>query len=279
MPTIRRHACNLAPRLVVSIALAVMLRGVATAQQPNSQAAPKPKWPDNGVAQRTFPNGSTMFVENDHGKWRVWVLSQSQDENIEALDFFSGEHLKVKVKYDSAGYQEEEFVDAKGRVHKAAFNFNGHFKDPRPGGYVPGVLLNDDDGPLIRMESSDRACSIRLYTSGSFKESPKKWQKVPMFHYDPRTPGCPSGRWDSLINTALDLEDGTFLATTPCWVFRLRNTDLTPASAAPALHVVDANAVNGAIAKARGQAVTDATAYLAEALHLPIDPSTSCKEE
>jgi hypothetical protein len=44
-------------------------------------------WPDNGIAQRKFPDGDVMFVENDRGRLRERVLSSPQRcIDTEALD-------------------------------------------------------------------------------------------------------------------------------------------------------------------------------------------------
>jgi hypothetical protein len=113
----RRHTSDFA-RLALGAALGLSLGTSSLAQSATSHTSTKPTWPDNGVAQRMFPNGSTMFVDNDHGKLRAWVLSEAAGgENVEALDFFSGQRMKVKVDLEENGKQGQSFTDAKGGFH------------------------------------------------------------------------------------------------------------------------------------------------------------------
>jgi len=97
------------------------------------------------------------------------------------------------------------------------------------------------------------------------------WRKVILYH-EPPSKDCPSGRWQTIIEMAMNLEDGTFLATTGRYVFRLRFSDLSPVGSAPALHVVDAETIEKALEKELAgsdpKTVVDQQAFFAKALHL-----------
>ncbi len=81
-----------------------------------------------------------------------------------------------------------------------------------------------------------------------------------------------------MFGTSLDLGDGTFLATTQCYVFRLRMSDLSPVGAAPALHIVDAETIEKIIKSAEGKPNADLNADIAAALSLPQVEVSSCKD-
>lgn len=233
--------------------LAFALSSVAcTATTPAKKTMPV--WPNNGIAQREFV-GNQMFVENDRGIWRAWVLSMSDNEKGEALDFFSGKRQRVTLKYYRDGHPAPEFVDARGRRHRWAQEVDLHFDDERPGGGVGGVGFDGGDVVGENLQTPDKA---------------DYWRKAPLF-LSPPSREYPKGRWQWQPGffTALDLGDGTFLATTEFWVFRLRMSDLSPAGSAPALHIVNAEDLEAVIKDAEGQVITDPATYLESTLHLP----------
>ena len=109
---------------LVRSALGFAVANASAAQPTAGHAVPKPAWPDNGIAQRMLPNASMMFVENDHGKLRAWVVSEPPGgENEEALDFFSGQKMKVKVDREEDGHQEQSFTDSEGKFHSSIGNY------------------------------------------------------------------------------------------------------------------------------------------------------------
>jgi hypothetical protein len=262
--------------IIASFFLSVFLFSACTAA--TSKRA-MPVWPNNGIAQRDF-YGSEMFVEKDEGKWRAWILSDTDKEYDEALDFFSGESYRVTLKYYENGYLSDEFIDQKGREHKVAKDtVHLHFDDPRPGGGVGTVSFSGDE---LYFGKRNSYCSPELtIVMGVDPESPSKkklWRKIPLYR-DKAAKNCPSGRWMSLIGTSLDLGDGTFLATTEFNVFRLRMSDLSPVGVAPDLHVVDAEKVEAIIKSAEGKAIEDPNAYLSSQLDLPTLETSSSEQK
>lgn len=244
--------------------------GADATPTPNS-----PTWPSDGIAQREFRDGSLMFVENDHGKWHAWVLTETNGPNVEAMDFFTGEHQKVKVKLSADGHQFSVFTDKNGKVHHRVVR-----DDPNSFGTsmygITGVSINN--GVYLRLNGTDARCSLNLNVTTNSEVGPVTLRKVPLYYSSPQHQGCPSGDWHSSIGSVLDLDDGTFLATTPCRVFRLHKSDLSPVGSAPSLHVVDASTVEAALAQTEDKSIEDPTTYLSKALHLPMDNNTSCKE-
>ena len=244
---------------------------------------PKVSWPDNGIAQRKLEGGFNynMFVENDNGTWRAWVQSDMSDSKprtrtrAKALDFFSGKQQLVEASVDEETKQQEPgFADAKGNVHgpqDRSFRFNR-------GGEIAGLR----DGGEFSLEGS--RCSVK-YLGGilggtmrdwTFEPS---WNRIPLIYdktYAEREGPCKGGTYFSGINSTLDLNDGTFLVTMQCWVFRLRKSDLLPAGEASALRIVDEAAMKVAIDSAKGQHIEDARTYLSQALSLKFDDADAC---
>jgi hypothetical protein len=257
------------------------LAGISVVQADGDSSATKPAWPNNGVAQRQFANGSTMFVENDHGQWRAWVLSGSAGSaDVEALDFFTGQRMKVKADVEDDGRQDRSFTDAKGKFHSTSgrdFEFSGTS--------LPiDVQELSFDGNNLFLKSSASYCSSNLVATTPSKdggvgaEGASTWSKFTIY-YTMGVPKCPNGMFDSKITSALDLNDGTFLAVEGCFVFRLRKSDLTPVGSAPALRVVDESAVREAVEQAKTKNVQDVTDYLVKVLKMPTDPKLSCNSD
>jgi hypothetical protein len=193
-----------------------------------------------------------------------------------ALDFFSGETMPVKADLLDNGDQDRSFTDAKGGFHigeDKGFDFQWR------GGLASGVDLAAE---TLSLKGTDYQCFTGLGgVSGGGKDNSghSKWTKIPIYHINPRPGACPSGSYASGIDSALDLDDGTFLVTMGCWVFRLRKSDLSPMGSAPGLRVVDATDVQATIDRAKGKNIQDAASYLAKALHLDFDVANSCGAE
>lgn len=252
--------------------LALALPGASMAQTLGNQSA-KPVWPDNGIAQRKLPGAYNMFVEQDeHGQWHAWAMN-GYGKDAQAVDFFSGEQIHVEAGLRDDGQQSRDFVDLRGIVHgpqSDRFMFSQ--------GSLPGINISDE----LSLNFSDSQCPASfLGLKGLSENDPLGnhpiWKKVPIYHVAPRAKDCPSGYLRSSIETAMDLEDGTFLVTMNCWVFRLRKSVLSPVGSAPALHVVNQTALQVAIDQAKGKDVQDANAYLARALNLSFDDANSCQ--
>lgn len=274
---IHHHAFGFA-RFALGAMFGLALGSTSIAQQVTGQTTPKPVWPDNGIAQRMFPGGFNMFVENDHGKWHAWVMESGDDAHVQALDFFSGEQLPVKAGLLENGQQDRNFTGAKGTVHAGA-DKGFMFTLAGASGLNGGIGFA---GKTLSLDGADYHCSTTLEgVNGGVDDKvgddgTPKWVKVPIYHIAPRQGGCPSGNFKSSIKTALDLDDGTFLVTMGCWVFHLRKSDLSPVGSAPGLRIIDEASVQAAIDQAKGKNIQDATGYLAKALNLTFDAATSC---
>lgn len=258
----------------------VISAGYCIAHAAGDNAATKPSWPNNGIAQRMFPMGNLMFVENDHGKWRAWVLEAAPGDQVQAMDFFSGERIQVKVDVEDDGRQEPDFTDAGGVAHVPAekrFAFSG----ASPPISLPGITF---EGNNIQLNSTIRNCYVNITSalsaigSGQAQNATGSWSKFPIYHTSAGNGSCPSGDLGSKVTSALDLGDGTLLAAEGCFVFRLRKSDLSPVGSAPALRVVDESRVQKAVDQAKGRNIQDAAGYLAKALNLPTSTSLSCNE-
>jgi hypothetical protein len=258
-------------------AVMVTLSWANVAYAAEEQYATKPAWPDNGIAQRMLPGAYNMFVEkDDHGQWHAWIMN-GDGEDAQALDFFSGKQMHVKASLQDNGQQSRFFVDPSGGVHgplDKGFEFELGGASGLPGGvYFAGGSLS-----LSGTNCSASFVGIKggISDDDPMKEHPK-WNKVPIYHIAPSQGGCPSGKLDAGVNTALDLQDGTFLITEGCWIFRLRKSDLSPVGAASGLRVVDKETLLAVIDQAKGKDTQDASAYLAKALNLSFDGANSCK--
>lgn len=263
----------------------------APAASSSSPAQAKPLWPDNGIAQRRFDAGGnmTMFVEDDHGVRRAWVVSSfaeridSEHGWAKALDFFSGKVIKVKVGLTEDGHEDQVFTAPDGTFHFDGADPRYPFSGTAWGLNLPGLSFGVDN---VLLSGTIDNCYVGLLATGpvtNYETGQKpaaRWMKYPIYKtHNPGPKGCPDGFLDSLIGGALDLGDGTFLASEGCFIFRLRKSDLSPVGAAPALRVVDASIVHAAIAKLHGKKVADAAGYLIKALNLPTSPELSCKDD
>ena len=234
------------------------------------------RWPASPTAQRSFPHGSTMFVEDDHGKLRAWILSETRGgSHVEAMDFFTGDRFSASVALEADGHQTAAFTDAKGVTHVAAgkgFVFSGGGVSPS----IPGLDLGADS---IYVKKSADYCGSRFLAVTPSAGGADAWHRFPIYRQDMPGSACPKGKYWSNITSALDLDDGTFLAVEGCFVFRLKKSDLSPVGEAPALRVVDKAALEAAIDDAKAKGETDTMKYVAQALGLPSSPELSCKEE
>jgi hypothetical protein len=262
------------------VGLMLAFTGASMAQTAGNPSA-KPMWPDNGIAQRMLPGVYNMFVEHDeHGQWHAWVMN-GLGKDAQALDFFSGKQIHVAAGVDeNSSQQTRDFVDSADGVHTPEVK-GFEFTTSGLGGLSGGIKFGGD---LLSLKGTDYHCSSSFVTvkGGVSDDDPMashpKWAKVPIYHVAPRANGCPSGYLRSSIETAMDLEDGTFLVAMNCWVFRLRKSDLSPVGSAPALRIVDQAALQAAIDQAKGKNIQDTTDYLEKALNLSFDAANSCKQ-
>lgn len=266
-------------RLIATAGLAVLLllSTSASAVTPVKarSSAPHPVWPDNGVAQRRFPGAFNMFVENDHGKWHAWVMSGLGAHDAKALDFFSGEVMKVTAQLDEDTQQQDfSFTDATGHDH---FPGGTKFEVESQRDLPDGLASSRQDFSLDATGCPEGFGAIDG-GEATWNSAPN-WSKIPIYRIGPARgmSGCPNGAYLSGFDSTLALGDGTFLIKMGCWIFRLRISDLLPAGSAPGLRIVDAAAMRKIIDQAKGMHLKDATTYLNHALHLDIDDANSCK--
>ncbi|UKR52812.1 hypothetical protein K4A87_01400 [Xanthomonas fragariae] len=265
---------------IVGSVLGFVLANASAVQPTAGHAVPKPAWPDNGIAQRILPNAMTMFVENDHGKLRAWVVSEpAGGENVEALDFFSGQKMKVKVDREDDGHQEQSFTDPEGKFHSSIgqdYEFSGTASPLE----LPGINFG---GSSIYLKNDKDGCYARLNSTISIdnrdSKSTPKWSKFPIYHSMSGPKECTTGSFHSSITSAIDLNDGTFLAAEGCFVFRLKKSDLSPAGSAPALSVFAEKEVRDAVSQIKNKSIQNPTGYLADALELPTSSNLSCKDD
>ncbi len=283
-----------APIFILTLAMGGVLAGACTASrhtddsafapQTTSDPAPAatsqntstqtPVWPANGVAQREF-TGEQMFVEEKDGRKIAWVLSATGSDKEEALDFFSGDVIPAKAVYSRDGHPEPEFVGLDGKRHRQMAGTAFRFKDPRPGGAMP-IGDPDDAGYIVfssetlRFTGMRRGCLpdfvvvSRIRGAGSTPET--LWKKVPLYREAPSA-ACPEGRWNALIHTVMDLDDGTMLVTTTtALTARLQQDDLNPASDTPDLEIVAAETVKSLIAEVAAQPANTRERFAQEAL-------------
>jgi hypothetical protein len=249
-----RQAGRCPRALFIMPALALTLaacQGQTRRELPGPAAAevtPTAAWPTTISAQHRFA-GEQMFVETRGGRRTAWVLSAPETPTAQALDFFSGAIVPARPAMDAEGRPLAEFSDAAGRRHAQGDARGYRFKDPRPGGSLP---LGDNgfvvfSAETIRFEQTSAACLPPLSVvqrKAEMSPTPRVlWRKVMLYRSSP-SPGCPRGAWDTIIRSALDLDDGTMLvATSTALVARLHKADLRPVGAAPDLRIVDAAAL------------------------------------
>ena len=235
----------------------------------------RPSWPDNGIAQRQLPDAGLMFVEDDHGTLHAWVLENAGGSRVRALDFFSGRQVEAKVRLEGGGGQDTGFTGPDGKFHSGQDSTFRHSGLASPI-ELPGL---DFDGGTVDLKGTRDECDVQLTaTTGQASEGAAA---VPgrflIYHTMGGPKGCASGLLDSAVTSALDLNDGTFLAAEGCFVFRLRRSDLLPVGSAPALRAVGRDRLKAVLEAARTRSIRDAGAYLAKALDVPTSPKLSCR--
>jgi hypothetical protein len=266
--------------LYFSIGLSLTLNGVSAAQTASNSSV-KPAWPDNGIAQRMLPGAYNMFVEqDDHDQWHAWIMN-GIGKDAQAIDFFTGRQIHVEATLDDVnGQQSRAFTDAHGAVHGPQSD-RFEFTQGGLGGLSGGIKFADE---LLSLHGTTCNAAFTSVKGGvDEKNDPDgdhpKWTKISIYQDSAGLHSCLSGRLDGSIKTVLDLEDGTFLATEGCWVFRLRKSDLSPVGSAPGLRVVDEANVQSAIDQAKGKSIQNASDYLAKALNLSFDAANTCKSK
>ena len=260
------------PRLMMAVLCGVgLIVGPAT----TAELSTKPSWPDNGIAQRELPSAGLMFVENDHGTLHAWVLEDATGPRVRALDFFSGRQVDARVELEDDGHQDTAFTGPDGKFHSGRDSTFRHSGLALPI-ELPGL---DFDGGTVSLKGARKECYVQL--TATVSRGPGIAGAAPgrflVYHTMGGPKECPSGLRDSSVTSALDLDDGTFLAAEGCFVFRLRRSDLSPAGSAPALRAVDRDRLKAVLDSARTRSIQDPSAYLTRTLGVPISADLSCK--
>lgn len=263
-------ATTLRPLMAVLCGIGLIV-GTAAADEIST----KPSWPANGIAQRELPNAGLMFVENDHGTLHAWVLEDATGPRVRALDFFSGRQVEAKVELEDDGHQDTAFASSDGKFHSGQDSTFRHSGLASPI-ELPGLNF---DGGTVSLKGARKECYVQL--TATVSQGPGIASATPgrflVYHTMSGPKGCPSGLLDSSVTSALDLDDGTFLAAEGCFVFRLRRSDLSPVGSAPALRAVDRDRLKAVLDAARTQSIQDPSAYLAKTLDVPTSPELSCR--
>lgn len=235
--------------------------------------AERPSWPKTKIAQHKF-SVEAMFVDTRSRPWKLWMISIENHGAREAMEFFTGEHVKtVRVEtgasasHASADARAYSFVDAKGHHYSsvpadpsrvefdqpsiyAGWQRKGRGHDVVMGGYLfENQGTSDRDGVYTTKAipidpniffSGQRACEPMAYVartqSSQFRDSdPRFVQRAKIIAEYVANHAC----WTTKPVHALDLHDNTFIIATTERVFRISSFDLTPVGAAPDLRLID----------------------------------------
>lgn len=227
-------------------------------------------WPSASTAERIFTDGNgsypeNMFVEEVDGRLRAWVLLSSKGAQTKALDFFSGTVFDVQRK--APGGHDYTFVDKNGVTHKGSESLGFFYSEAYRNRQVNGLWL---DGAVLDVGDVSPCLPIEFQVIRRRNKGGKTplWSKVPLYSTSVPDTQCPDGIWDSEINTTLDLADGTMLITAGDYIFRVRQSDMSPVGDAPHLRVIEAGMLERAVRDLDGKQVRDATAFFSEKLGL-----------
>jgi hypothetical protein len=242
--------------------------------QTSKPVAERPSWPKTKIAQRKF-SVEAMIVDTRSRPWKLWMISTEDKGAGEAMEFFTGERVKhVRVEtgatsapHASADVRSYSFTDAKGRRYSsiradasrvdtdqpsiyAGWQRKGLGHDVVLGGYLfENQGASDRDGVYTTIAipidpntyfHGQRTCEPMAYvarTQGSQRQDsdPRFVQRTKIIADYDAGHAC----WTTKPVHALDLHDNTFIIATEDRVFRINSFDLTPASAAPDLRLID----------------------------------------
>lgn len=242
--------------------------------QASKPVAERPSWPKTKIAQRKF-SAEAMFVDTRSRPWKLWIISTEGHGAREAMEFFTGEHVKtVRIEtraatapHASAEVGSYSFVDARGRRHAsvqadasrididqpsiyAGWKRKGRGHDVVLGGYLfENQGVSDRDGVYTTKTvptdpktffNGQRTCEPMAYvarTQGSQTQDsdPRFVQRTKIIANYDTAQAC----WTTKPVHALDLHDNTFIIATADRVFRINSFDLTPEGAAPDLRLID----------------------------------------
>ncbi|MDR6937394.1 hypothetical protein [Luteibacter sp. 3190] len=218
-----------------------------------------PVWPVSTVAERKIPGAlstspGSILIEEDHGKWAIWILSTRQLGKNSAVNFFTGEVLSPV--YVSTDRGTRTFTDPAGVEHAQVQELGLSEAPDQPDARVGHIQINTDfaifdcTGCAGDIDYSER---IEGGIPGA-----SVWKKAPVY---------PNGAgWSSRISAAVDLGDETLLFIGGGFAFRVHQRDFTPVGSAPSLHVVDERWLEEVIETAKSANVDVTDAYLTDQL-------------
>lgn len=215
-----------------------------------------------------------MFIEQDGRAWRAWAVSRPDKDRVRAMEFFTGAVIEGRLDVGVTSPRQYVLTDDAGKQHRwlAGASFQPR---PDPGDGNGAMYFGHGD---IALDFSDTVfasdpqglCPLELHVVArqpgkERADMSSSWGKVALYHAPPDG-DCPSGEWVSEVRSALDLQDGTFLAAIGDRLFRLNMADLSPAGQAPSLRIIDAARAQAIAKRIVAEQVDDPNEYLKQAL-------------
>lgn len=230
-------------------------------------------WPRTDIAERRFDT-DRMFIEQDGRAWRAWAVSRPDKGRVRAMEFFTGAVIEGSLDVDDTSPRHYVLTDDAGKPHRwpADASFQPR---PAPGDGNGAMYFGHGDialdfGDTVFASDPQGLCPLELHVVArqpgqDRTDMSSVWAKVAMRHAPPDG-DCPSGEWVSEVRSALDLQDGTFLAAIGDQIYRLNMADLSAAGQAPSLRIIDAARAQAIAKRITAEQVDDPNGYLTGAL-------------
>lgn len=190
------------------------------------------------------------------------------------MEFFSGAVIEGRLNVDDASAQRYVLTDDTGKQHRwpadASFQPRPDPGDGNGAMYFGHGDIALDFGDTLFASDPQGLCPLELHVVArqpgkDRADMSSSWAKVAMYHAPPDG-DCPSGEWISEVRSALDLQDGTFLAAIGDRLFRLHMADLSPVGQAPSLRIIDAARARTIAQQIVAGQIDDPNGYLTHAL-------------
>jgi hypothetical protein len=190
------------------------------------------------------------------------------------MEFFTGAVIEGRLDVDDTPSRQYVLTDDAGKQHRwlADASFQPR---PDPGDGSGAMYFGHDDialdfGDTVFASDPQGLCPLELHVVArqpgkDRSDMSTSWAKVAMYQTPPNG-DCPSGEWISEVRSAIDLQDGTFIAAIGDRLFRLRMADLSPVGQAPTLRVIDAARAQTIAKRIVAEQIDDPNGYLTRAL-------------
>lgn len=190
------------------------------------------------------------------------------------MEFFTGAVIEGRLDVDDKPSRHYVLTNDAGKPHRwlADASFQPR---PDPGDGNGAIYFGHDDialdfGDTVFASDSQGLCPLELHVVArqpgkDRADMSSAWAKVAMYHAPPDS-DCPSGEWVSEVRSALDLQDGTFLAAIGDRLFRLDMADLSATGQTPSLRIIDAARARAIAKRIVAEQVDDPNGYLTHAL-------------